>query len=251
MGGLAVGILNLDVALSSTRIVEDVSVSTRFGEVTTFFGPSGCGKSTVLKCILGLVQPSSGVATIEGESPKDYHKPIAYTPQNSELLRWLDVESNVLLWHRESAASTSVRTGLSPQQAIEAVELSGACNKLPFELSGGMERRAALARCLATHSRVMLLDEAFTSVERRLRRKLMSYIRNHILVNEISALLVTHDIEEAVFMSDKVLMLTALPAQVSRTYDIPLPSVRDEKIFDTPAFDNAVLHLFSAVTISD
>ena len=136
-----------------------------------------------------------------------------------------------------------MRKGLNVAEAIEAVELSESIKKMPYELSGGMARRTALARCLSTHSDIMLLDEAFVSVERRLRRKLMSTIRSHIKENEITAILVSHDYEEATFMADRIVFLSALPAQILKISDVNLPLIRKESIFESELFKKATLEL--------
>lgn len=166
-------------------------------------------------------------------------------PQENELFRWLNVRDNVDLWHRESARRTKSRTGISTDEALKLVELTDAVNKMPFELSGGMARRAALARCLATHARIMLLDEPFTSIERRLRRKVMAVVRGHLKQHGMMAAFVSHDYEEATFMSDRIVFLTAVPSQVSRIAAVALPEKRNVDLFDSDLFRQAMMKIVS------
>lgn len=232
---------NVTFKYNDAFIVEDINVMVNSGEIVCFFGPSGCGKSTLIKCILGLVPVTSGRITIDSEDALDYDQPISYLPQNNELFKWRSVNRNIMLWALESKKKAINHTGMETARALKVTEMYEKKEKMPYELSGGMSRRAALARCLATHSALMLLDEAFISVERRLRRKLMYEIRSHIKNNNITSVLVSHDYEEAIFMSDRIVFLTALPAKVSKIQVVNLPENRSESIFLSKEFSNAML----------
>jgi ABC-type nitrate/sulfonate/bicarbonate transport system ATPase subunit len=171
-----ISIKNLSVYYGATAVIENFSLDINKGEIITLFGPSGCGKSTVLKSILGIVEPVSGTVYIKGIAALSYNEPLAYTPQMNELLAWKSVLQNAELWYRESAKKIKQGYALSPAYALDYLELKEAANKLPGQLSGGMERRSALARCLATNSDIMILDEAFISIERSLSRVLQKDI---------------------------------------------------------------------------
>lgn len=238
-----INIKNLQIKYNSSLVVDDVSLSINPAEIVCLFGPSGCGKSTILKSALGILKPFQGSIFIDKYNSINYQFPISYMPQENELFRWLNVKNNIALWHTDSAKRTEKRTGLPIDEAIRIVELTEAKRKMPYELSGGMARRTALARCLSTHSSIMFLDEAFISVERRLRRKLMTDIRNHIKETKMTTILVSHDYEEATFMSDRIVFLTALPAQISRISDVHLEQNRGEDIFETQLFKRATIEL--------
>ncbi|MDB5144527.1 MAG: nitrate transporter ATP-binding protein [Mucilaginibacter sp.] len=231
-----IAIKNLSVNYGVTTVIEDFSLEIGKGEIIGLFGPSGCGKSTVLKCILGILEPASGTVTIKGIPAKDYGEPLAYTPQINELLAWKSVSQNVELWHRESIKKIKQMYALPPAYAVDHLELNEAAGKLPGQLSGGMERRSALARCLATNSDIMILDEAFISIERSLRRKIMFMLRKHIREAGITAILISHDFEESTFMSDRLIVLTPGPAVIQKEIRIALPADRDIAVFDSPGF---------------
>ena len=234
---------DVSVSYGEFLVVDRFDLVVEPGELVCLFGPSGCGKSSLLKTVAGSIEPSKGEVRIGNTAANDYHSPLAYMPQENELFRWLNVRENVLLWHRESAKRAKLRTGIPPDEALSLVELTDAVGKMPFELSGGMARRTALARCLATHASVMLLDETFISIEQRLRRKVMVAVRTHLKQNGITALLVSHDYEEAGFMSDRVVFLSAVPAQIHKITSVKLPNQRNIELFDTNNFREATLDL--------
>ena len=238
---------NLRMEYGEVAVIQNIDFAVEPGEILCLFGPSGCGKSTVLKAALGILLPAAGKVRIGNVEASEYSFPIAYVPQGNELLPWLNVVENVGLWHRESAKKSLVRTALEPKVTIDTVGLTQAETKMPHQLSGGMMRRTALARCLATHATICLLDEAFTSVERRLRRKLMVGVRAHLKQNNMAALLVSHDYEEATFMSDRVVFLTAVPAEISKVVVVNLPPERDDELFQDEQFTRATLELLAGM----
>lgn len=239
----AIEFRDVSLAYGDDLVVEEFTLAVDQGEIVCLFGPSGCGKSTLLKSALGMLIPRQGAVDLEGVAADRYELPISYVPQDNELFRWLNVYENVTLWHRESRRDSPMPGGVEPKEALEAVGLSSDGDKMPYELSGGMARRTALARGLATSGRVVLMDEAFISVERKLRRELMCSIRTHIKQNEISALLISHDFEEAIFMSDRVVVLSAVPARIDAVLRVELPPDRDMRVFDSPEFRQTAMNL--------
>lgn len=229
-------IKNLAIKYGPTAVIEDIDLTVYKGEIVGLFGPSGCGKSTILKSILGLVEPAAGAVNIKGVPAQKYQEPLAYTPQFNELLAWKTVLQNVELWHRESVKKLKQAYAILPTDALAHLDLNEAAGKLPGTLSGGMERRAALARCLATNSDIMILDEALISIERGLRRKIMYTMRKHIKEAGITVVLISHDLEEATYMCDRLMVMTASPAVVQKELTICLPAERDIDLFDSPVF---------------
>jgi len=149
----------------------------------------------------------------------------------------------VELWHKHSLQKCLRQVAMTPEEALVNVEMTEARQKMPFELSGGMARRTTLARCLATNAEIILLDEAFISVERRLRRNLMVTIRSHIKRQKTTAVVVSHDFEEAAYLADRVIFLSALPAQILAVKKVNLPVERSSKLFDSEDFLKATMNL--------
>lgn len=237
-----ISISNLEIKYGKYTVIKDFNLEIKAGEIVTLFGPSGCGKSTILRAVLGQIEIEAGSIKINDIPVSKFKEPLAYTPQSNELLPWKTVAENVEFWHAQTLSSKT-ENSILPDTAIKMVELDKQKHFLPKHLSGGMERRAALARCICTNSEFMLLDEAFVSVERRLRRKLMYDIRTAIKANNMTALIISHDYEEAVFMSDRILKLTANPTSISKIHTVNLPEHRTIDIFDKPIFEKDMLEV--------
>lgn len=229
----------------STEVALDLSFQVLDKEIVCFFGSSGCGKSTILKAILGLIRPSAGNIQIDGESPSEYLDEVAVVPQGNELCEWRNVYENVCLWSDESQNSRVAGSQIEAKRALDLVQMEVHSKKYPNELSGGMARRTALACCFATKSNLMLVDEAFGSVERKLRRELMEIVRSHIKSAGITAIFVSHDYEEAIFVSDRILCLSAAPTQVIRDLTVGLPLHRTKDLFDSDEYRNTAFELVS------
>lgn len=243
INNIVISFQNVNLSYNDNLVIDNISMSVNQGEIVCLFGPSGCGKSTLLKAALGYLQPSVGEIKIEDTNAFDYDLPIAYVPQNNELFKWMNLYSNVALWHKESIERSGDKISLDSDIAIKIVGLFDDFKKLPYELSGGMARRTVIARCLATNSKFMFLDEAFISVERKLRREIMFIIRKHIKDNNITCLLVSHDYEEATFMSDRVVFLSAVPSKILKEVTVDLTAERSNELFDSELFMKATLKL--------
>lgn len=221
--------------------LENFNLEVERGEIITFFGPSGSGKSTIIKAILGIISPLQGTVKINGVIAHDSTTKIAYVPQDNQLLPWLTVQGNIDLWQKESK-----QNHFSTKQLLELVRLSNRDSFLPSELSGGMARRAALARGLSLNSEILCLDEAMVGVERSFRKDLLIAIRNHLKINNVTTIMISHDFEEAVFMSDKIYVLSPSPAEIINiinTYDCGMPETRDLSVFDSEPFSKTTHHL--------
>ena len=224
---------NVSIKYGEYDILNDFNLEIKKGEVLTLFGPSGCGKTTLMKSILGITGPSKGSVLVNGMVAKNYTKIISYTPQDNQLLPWLTVEQNIKLWLKESNADK-----VSISDILEEVDLSNHKSKLIKELSGGMQRRTALARGMATKALIMCFDEVMVSIERGMRRKLMMYLRKYLKDNDITALLISHDHEEAVFLSDRIVVLSPAPTKILKEIDVNSYVGRDrnEELFDKDVF---------------
>jgi NitT/TauT family transport system ATP-binding protein len=237
---MGIEIEQLTIEYGDFRVIENLSFTVLPGEILTLYGPSGCGKSTIIKALLGQL-PFEGKISIGGAPSFLYKKPIGYVPQDNDLLPWKTVHQNVELWHSEQADGEL--SGLPSDQALALVGLQLAADKKPAELSGGMQRRSILARALATNCELMLFDESFISIERPLRRKILTALRQYIKDRKITCISISHDLEEAVYMSDRIITLTANPTVATADIVNILPTQRDADIFDQRIFIEQTLAL--------
>ena len=204
-----------------TPALQDVSFSLEQGEFAAIVGPSGCGKSTILNLIDRLLPPESGNIFIEGKPLADSHLNIGYMLQKDHLFEWRTIYSNVLL-------GLEIQHKLTPENRarvedmLEAYGLAPFRNARPSELSGGMRQRAALIRTLALDPALLLLDEPFSALEYQPRLHVADDIGQIIRRERKTALLVTHDISEAISMADRVIILSPRPARVRRIVPVSL-----------------------------
>jgi NitT/TauT family transport system ATP-binding protein len=214
---------------STTEIIGDLTFSVAVGELVSIVGPSGVGKTTLLKCLAGLQPMTSGSATLDGVAI-DGPPPgmaLVFQEYTRSLMPWLSVEKNVALPLRHLKLNRSEREE-RVRVALEGVGLSGAAHQYPWQLSGGMQQRVAIARALAYRPEVLVMDEPFASVDAQTRFELEDLclrIRNDFAMTIV---LVTHDIDEAVYLSDRIVVLGERPARVIETVDVVLPSPRDQ-----------------------
>ncbi|MAS03265.1 MAG: nitrate/sulfonate/bicarbonate ABC transporter ATP-binding protein [Ahrensia sp.] len=221
----------------TVEALKDVSLECPPGSFTALIGPSGCGKSTVLRLSLGLETADTGTIRIAGQSPRDATAGgltgVAF--QDSALMPWRTVRRNVALplevLGRSTAESDAHISGL-----IEMVGLAGYENSLPGELSGGMRQRVAIARSLVTHPQVLFLDEPFGALDQILRRQMNVELQRIWNETGSTALLVTHGIDEAVFLADRVVVMHSGPGRVVDIVDIPFERPRTTELFSDPRF---------------
>ncbi|WP_344784414.1 ABC transporter ATP-binding protein [Microbacterium kribbense] len=227
----------------------DISFGVRSQELVTVVGPSGAGKTTLLKCIAGLMEPSGGQVLFEGSPVRGVRKGLAVVFQDyaRSLYPWFSVARNVALplaaakvprAEREERVST----------ALEAVGLAAARHKKPYQLSGGMQQRVAIARALAYRPSVLLMDEPFASVDAQTRAELEDLVLKARAEFGITLVFITHDIDEAVYLADRVVVLSPPPARVSETVQVALPMPRDQiATKELPEFGHLRAHVYRAV----
>ncbi|MDP4551021.1 ABC transporter ATP-binding protein [Alkalihalobacillus macyae] len=211
------------VYLTKTKAKEaiaDLSFSIEEGEFVSLLGPSGCGKSTLLSIISGLLQPTEGNVIVQG---KTKHKPgesMGYMLQQDYLFPWKTIEDNCLiglkLTNRLTKESIDGTLNLLDQMGLYDVR-----HAYPDQLSGGMRQRVALVRTLATGPDLLLLDEPFSALDYQTKLKLENLVSATLKTHNKSALLVTHDIGEAIAMSDRVILLSPRPGKIARTFQMP------------------------------
>ena len=190
----------------SRRVLEDISLAATPGEIVALMGPSGCGKTTLLNLLAGLLSPTSG--TVEQLVP-----PIAYVFQEPRLFPWYTVLQNIALGLK--AQGMAQRSRLQRARSLaESVGLGAAGHLYPPQLSGGMKQRVNLARAFAIQPQLLLLDEPFSSVDMGTRQQLQQLVMTWVQQHQTTAILVTHDLAEAVVMGDRLLVLSPCPARI-------------------------------------
>jgi NitT/TauT family transport system ATP-binding protein len=204
-----------------TLALKDLNLTVRDGEFCSIVGPSGCGKSTLLALISGLLRPTEGRITLDGVPISGTTARVGILLQKDYLFEWRTVLQNAELG-LEIIGKSTTEARHRAHKLLESYGLKGFENSYPYQLSGGMRQRVALVRTLATDPDVLLLDEPFSALDYQTKLILERDVHRIIRSQKKTALLVTHDIEEAVSMSDRVIVLSGRPAQVKNVYDITL-----------------------------
>lgn len=221
----------------TVEALRDVSLSCPAGSFTALIGPSGCGKSTALRIGLGLEPADSGTVLVDGQAPLRAARAGATGTafQDAALLPWRTVRKNVEVplevLHRKPSAHADQVLSL-----IELVGLKGYESSLPGELSGGMRQRVAIARALVTHPRVLFMDEPFGALDQILRRQMNVELQRIWTETGSTALLVTHGLDEAAFLADRVVVMHANPGRIVDIIDIPFPRPRTPELFSSSHF---------------
>ena len=199
--------------------LRDVSFGIKDGEFVSLVGPSGCGKSTLLSAVAGLEPVSAGEIYVDGEAVTAPSPKIGYMPQKDQLFPWRTIWANVTLGLEVQRENTKARQA-HVRELLERYGLSGFAQKTPGQLSGGMRQRCALIRTLATDPKILLLDEPFSALDYQTRLAVSADIYTIIRQEYKTALLVTHDISEAISLSDRVVVLSRRPAAVKAVHDL-------------------------------
>ncbi|MCQ6274458.1 ABC transporter ATP-binding protein [Bacillus sp. V3B] len=205
---------------SATTALSDISLKVEEGEFVSFLGPSGCGKTTLLSIIAGLLQPTEGLVILEGKSTSRDAKDIGYMLQQDYLFPWKTIEENILLGLKLSKHLTKEKK-IYTINLLGKMGLTGVENQYPKQLSGGMRQRVALIRTLATEPKLLMLDEPFSALDFQTKLHLEDLVFETLKSFHKTAILVTHDIGEAIAMSDRVFLLSARPGKLYKTFIIP------------------------------
>ncbi len=218
----------------------DVNLSVKQGEFIALIGHSGCGKSTLLNLVAGLTDPTSGVLLLNNREIKGPGPDRAVVFQNHSLLPWLTCYGNVHLAVERVFAATENKAKLKERTlaALDLVGLSHAVHKLPGEISGGMKQRVGIARALAMEPKVLLMDEPFGALDALTRAGLQDELMRIVQETHATTLMVTHDVDEAVLLSDRIVMMTNGPAAtIGEILDVDLPRPRNRlKLAEDPHY---------------
>lgn len=240
---------NLGHSYGSHKVLENLNFTVRQNEFICIVGPSGAGKTTLLNCLTGLRRATEGEVLFDGtpieSTPRGMS--IVFQDYSRSLMPWLSVEDNVTLPLRSAGMSAKDRRDTA-QEALSEVGLTGHQHKYPWELSGGMQQRVAIARALAFRPEAIVMDEPFASVDAQTRsdlEDLMLRVRHHL---GLTVLLVTHDIDEAVYLSDRILAIGGKPSTIQELIDVDLPRPRDQITTKSlPEFAEIRSHIYTLI----
>ena len=244
--------LTFETADGPVYALEKANLAVRPGEFISFIGPSGCGKTTSLKMINRLIEPSSGTITIGGQdithsNPTELRRQIGYVIQGGGLLPHMTVKQNIAfgLTLRANHVAAGERDAICDHY-LELMGLSDFANSFPKHLSGGMRQRLAIARAYAVKPQFLLMDEPFGALDEMTRERLQHEVHAVRRATGCTVLFVTHSVPEAVFLSDRVVVMSARPGRIAAVVDVALPS-RDDAVRATPAFAEAVVRVRGAL----
>ena len=212
-----------------------IDFSVQDGEFVVVVGPSGCGKTTLLKMIAGLLAPSEGEIRVEGRVVTKPHGDVGIVFQSALLLPWRDVLGNVLMPVEVKGLPRGPYEARA-RALLKMVGLEGFERKYPYQLSGGMQQRASICRALVHDPKIVLMDEPFGALDAMTRERMNVELQRIQRETKKTALLITHSIPEAVFLADRVLVMTERPGAIAAVYDVALPRPRSLDVLSDPVF---------------
>ena len=234
---------------AAVRAIDEVTLGIAEGEFIAVVGPSGCGKSSLMRLISGLHPLLGGTLTVEGKPVRGPLKSVGMAFQNSNLLPWRNALDNVLLPleivepHRGRMRGEREAYRAKARKLLESVGLGGFTEKFPWELSGGMQQRTSICRALIHEPEILLLDEPFGALDAFTREELWCALRDLQAERNVTVMLVTHDLREAVFLADTVYVMSSRPGRIVRRCEVGIPRPRDLEVSYTQQFQDLVHEL--------
>jgi NitT/TauT family transport system ATP-binding protein len=217
-----------------SEVISNLDLSIERNSIVSIMGPSGCGKSTLLRLISGLGQPSAGTIFFNGSSVLRPPKDLRYSFQDYDAFPWLTVKQNILLFSRFSRAKAAQNEA---DDLLKQIGLYEHAKKYPAQLSGGMRKRLALGRCIAGEPEAVLLDEPFSSLDVAARDELHKLVLDLAHQIKCTFVIVTHNINEAVFLSSRVIVATPIPFRIKKIVKVPFTYPRDPQVRVSHTFD--------------
>ncbi|MRG85220.1 ABC transporter ATP-binding protein [Salinibacillus xinjiangensis] len=203
-----------------TKALEEISLDVEKGSFVSLIGPSGCGKTTLLSIIAGLIQPTQGEVLLEEEAISKQNSSIGYMLQQDYLFPWKNIIENVLIGPHIQKNLTKEITEQA-ERLLEEIGIGNTKESYPNQLSGGMRQRVALARTLITDPKLLLLDEPFSALDYQTKLKLENLVMEILKKYDMTSVLVTHDIGEAIAMSERIVLLQSNPGRIAKIFNVP------------------------------
>ncbi|MGP6170005.1 ABC transporter ATP-binding protein [Microbacterium sp. A204] len=222
--------------------LKDIDLTIREGEFLSVLGPSGCGKSTLMRIVAGLVPPTSGEVLLQGKRVTKPGRDVGVVFQQAALFPWRTVKKNVLL-SAEMLGLDSTQAEARAEELLEMVGLGHAKNLYPYELSGGMQQRASIARALLHDPALLLMDEPFGALDALTRETMGLELLRIWDQSRKTVIFITHDVDEALFLADRVLVMAARPGRINELIEVDLPRPRDLDMMSSPEFGETAKHL--------
>ncbi len=217
------------------RILNEVSFKVHQREFLSIIGPSGCGKSTLIRLLSGLEPATSGLILLDSYPVSEPGAERGMVFQKYTLFPWLTVKKNVMFGLEINGMSRS-SAECEARQWLDIVGLESVADQFPAQLSGGMQQRVAIARALANRPRVLLMDEPFGALDAQTRAKMQAYLLQICRNIDITVIFITHDLDEAIYLSDRILVLKANPGEIQEIVEVPVPRPRAPGQFLSPEF---------------
>ncbi|GAA3887447.1 ABC transporter ATP-binding protein [Leifsonia kafniensis] len=232
---------------SAVWAVKDASLTIEKNQFVSIVGTSGCGKSTLLSIVGGLVLPTEGTASVDGVPIAKPGLDRGMVFQNYSLFPWLTAQQNIEFVLKETGTSRAAERSDRAREMLTAVGLADFADKYPSELSGGMRQRVAIARSLSYRPSILLMDEPFGALDALTRGLMQELLVKIWEQSDLTVLFITHDIAEAVFLSDRVLVMTNRPGKIKADIAIDLPRPRTEDLIRSPEFGALELHVLDQI----
>jgi NitT/TauT family transport system ATP-binding protein len=233
----------------AVEAIGDLEFEVGENEFVCIVGPSGCGKTTLLKCMSGLLAPTRGEVRLHDkriDGPPE-EMALVFQEYGRSLYPWMSVRQNVAFPLRRKRLAKEEAARLV-ERAVDSVDLTGFLDRYPWELSGGMQQRVAIARALAYQPEILLMDEPFASVDAQTRADLEDLILEVRRQYGVTVVFVTHDIDESVYLGDRIVVLTPAPTSVQETLDVDLPAKRDQlETKEHPEFARLRAHVYRSI----
>jgi len=250
MPGPAIELSGLSLEINGVQILHDINCSVQPGEVITVIGPSGCGKTTLLSVVAGLSSAWSGEAMVDGSPITGPGPDRTVVFQEDAVFPWMTVRKNVSYAPRLQGLSTAETAALTDEM-IALVGLEGKADYLPKQLSGGQRKRVDLARALAARPRVLLMDEPYAALDQMTKQRLQQEFLAAVDRESMTSLFVTHDLEEAIFVADRIAIMAANPGRIAEIIDVPFPKPRTPDLRMSEPFQEIRKYISHAIHASE